>query len=188
MVPTLKRIKALNGERHAILVDQEGIPLFYPTLWVTVTLRGGSRAVNTIQNALNSIKCLYAWMSANDFNLEERFARGELLQTHEIHSLRDFFQKKFSRTSNNKVSFLSIKPNIVCNSSQYARMSVAAAYLEFLARRIHPTSENYEKRVTAMVIHIKANRPTQNTKTIKSDRNEKYLDDISLDRLGRVDI
>lgn len=51
----------MTGERHAILVDEAGMPLFYPTLWITVILRGGAKAVDTIQNALNAIKCLYAW-------------------------------------------------------------------------------------------------------------------------------
>ncbi len=31
----VRRITSVDGERHAILVDAAGMPLFYPTLWVT---------------------------------------------------------------------------------------------------------------------------------------------------------
>jgi hypothetical protein len=42
MALSIRRINGNDGERHAILVDEAGVPLFYPTLWVTAILRGGS--------------------------------------------------------------------------------------------------------------------------------------------------
>lgn len=35
MKPSARRIKSINGERLVILVDESGMPLFYPALYVT---------------------------------------------------------------------------------------------------------------------------------------------------------
>lgn len=183
MALAVRRIRAVDGERHAILVDKTGVPLFYPTLWVTVTLRGGARAVNTIQNALNAIKCLYAWQDVYALDVEQRFSSGKLLEPHEVHSLRDFLQKSLSQSAHTKLAPISRKRKTVSKSSHYARMTVAAEYLAFLARRLQPSSEQTEKRIAAMVAQIKANRPNQSTKNTTGDRDEKYLDDTALDAL-----
>lgn len=183
MALSIRRITGGDGERYAILVDAAGVPLFYPNLWVTVILRGGARAVNTIQNALNAIKCLYAWQDAYAIDVEQKFSDGELLKANEVHSLRDFLQKPLSYKSSGKVASLSRKQVAVSPSSQYARMTVAAEYLEFLARRLYPSSEEAEKRITAMVAQIKANRPRQTIKTMAGERDEKHLEDSALDGL-----
>lgn len=179
----IKRFMGNDGERHAILVDEKGIPLFYPNLWATAILRGGARAVNTIQNALNAIKCLYAWQEAYAVDIEQRFLAGDLLKANEVHSLRDFLQISLSQKSNRKVVPLSRKQKTVSPSSQYARMTVAADYLDFLASQLYPSSEEAQKRITAMVDQIKANRPNQTTKTMRGDRDEKHLEDTALDAL-----
>lgn len=187
MALSIRRIRSRDGERHAILVDEAGVPLFHPTLWVTVILRGGAKAVNTIQNALNAIKCLYAWQDAKVMNLEHRFSMGEMLEAHEVHSLRDFMQEPLGNDVNRKVVPLTGKRKVVSVSSQYARMSVAAEYLEFLARRLNPSSEENERRISNMVAQIKANRPNQITKTMDGERDEKHLNDVALDTLeGRL--
>lgn len=183
MALSVRRFTGDSGERHAILVDEAGMPLFYPTLWVTVILRGGARAVNTIHNALNAIKCLYAWQDAYALDVEQRFSRGAFLKANEVHALRDFLQESQSQKTNGRVVPFTRKQKNVSPSSQYARMSVAAEYLEFLARRVCPSSEEAEKRITAMVAQIKANRPNQTTKTMVGERDENHLEDSALDAL-----
>lgn len=183
MALAVKRVKGGNGERHAILVDESGVPLFYPTLWVTVILRGGSQAVNTIQNALNALKCLYAWQDAYALDIEQRFSSGKLLAANEVHSLRDFLQESLLQKREQKVIPISQKQKTVGSSTHYARITVAAEYLEFLARRIYPSSEAAGNRIAAMVAQIKANRPNQTTKTMGRERVDKHLEDSDLDSL-----
>lgn len=183
MAPSIRRIQGSSGERHAVLVDEAGIPLFYPTLWVTVMLRGGAKAVNTIRNALHAIKCLYAWQDASTVNLEQRFSSGGLLAENEVHSLRDFLQEPLRNKVDRKVVPLVRKRNVISENSQYALMSVAADYVEFLARRLNPSSEESEQRINKMVAQIKANRPNQTTKTMGGERDQKHLDDAALDAL-----
>lgn len=183
MTLSVRRFTGSDGERHAMLMDEAGMPLFYPALWVTVILRGGARAVNTIHNALNAIKCLYAWQEVYALDVEQRFSSGALLKANEVHSLRDFLQESRRQKVGGKVVPFSHKRKAVSSSSQYARMTVAAEYLEFLARRLSPSSEVAEKRITTMVAQIKANRPNQTTKTIGGERDDKHLEDSVLDAL-----
>lgn len=177
-----RRIKSSNGERFIVLVDERGMPLFYPALYVTVHLRGRSLAVNTIQNALDALKALYAWQSYYGIDVELRFSCGELLQSHEVHSLRDFMQQTLTSQNDGNVVPISRKPEIVSSHSQYARMSVIADYLSFLAGQLLSPSALGHEGIGRMVSQIKANRPRMLSKS-NINREEKHLDDAVLDSL-----
>lgn len=180
---SVRRIKSSNGERFVVLVDESGMPLFYPALYVSVHMRGRSLAVNTIQNALNALKALYAWQSYYGIDVESRFSRRELLQAHEVHSLRDFMQKPLLDENDGKVVSISRRPKTVSTSNQYARMSVIADYLGFLAGQHQlPSSPVGRDSAERMVAQIKANRPKTSSKS-SIDRDEKHLDDTLLDEL-----
>jgi integrase len=180
--PSARRINSFNGERLIVLVDESGMPLFYPALYVTVHMRGRSLAVNTIQNALNAIKALYAWQSYYSHDIESSFSRGELLQAHDVHSLRDFMQRPLRSDNGGKIVSISGRPAIVSTSNQYARMSVVADYLGFLAGQLQRSSAHSSESTQRMVAQIKANRPRKSTKS-NVDRDEKHLDDVLLDAL-----
>lgn len=145
-----RRIKSSNGERFVVLVDGAGMPLFYPALYVTVHMRGRSLAVNTIQNALNAIKALYAWQSYYCIDIESRFSCCERLQAHEVHSLRDFMQKPLVDENNGKVVSISLRGKTVSTSNQYARMSVIADYLDFLAGQLQTPSTQGSENIKRM--------------------------------------
>jgi hypothetical protein len=86
----------------------------------------GPLAVNTIQNAL---KALYAWQSYYGIDVLSHFSRCELLQTPEVHSLRDFMQKPLldeNDENDEKIVSISRRSKTVSTSNQYARMSVIA--------------------------------------------------------------
>lgn len=180
---SVRRIKSMSGERFVILVDESGMPLYYPALYITVHMRGRSLAVNTIQNALNALKAMYAWQSYYRIDVEERFSHGALLQPHEIHSLRDFMQKPLRDENGGKVVSITRWSKTVSASNQYARMSVIAEYLGFLAGQLQLSSSPVERHSTeGMIAQIRANRPkTSNRSNI--DRDEKHLDDTVLDAL-----
>ncbi|BDH47535.1 integrase [Salmonella enterica subsp. enterica serovar Choleraesuis] len=182
---SIRRIKSSSGERFVVLVDSVGMPLFYPALYVTVHMRGRSLAVNTIQNTLNAIKALYAWQSFYCIDIESRFSCCELLQTHEVHSMRDFMQKPLVDKNNGKAVSISRRGRTVSIRNQYARMSVIADYLGFLAGQLQKPSTQGNENIKRMVSLIKANRPKKPTKSI-IDRDEKRLDDSDLDALEKA--
>lgn len=175
---SIRRYTSSTGERFAVLVDDLGMPLYYPTLYVTCVLRGGGLAVNTIINSLTAIKALYAWQAYHGFEVESRFERSELLLTHEIHSLRDFLQIPLipAQQLATNVRALKQEVRVVGSDSQYLRMSVIADYLKFLAERLHPRTGASSAAIYKMVKAIKENRPKKDTRS-KGDRDENHLDD-----------
>lgn len=181
---SVRRFQAESGERFSILVDETGMPLYYPALFVTAELRGAGLAVNTINHALSAIKVLFAWASYYSIDVESRFKRSELLLAHEIHSLRDFTQKRLADTRSEvgKVVPIKRRRHPVSKESQYTRMTVMASYLGFLAGRIHPVTATIAKDIDSMVKMIKANRPRVNLNTEK-DRSEIHLEEGLLDAL-----
>ena len=46
-----------GGERAPFLLDDSGVPMFYPTLFTTVRLRNAGAAVNTTNNPTNYSGC-----------------------------------------------------------------------------------------------------------------------------------
>lgn len=184
MIPQMRRVVCSDGERLVVLVGGDGIPLFYPTLYVTAELRGNGLAVNTNVNALTAIKSLYAWQEYFGIDLEVRFKNNQLLEAHEIHALRDFLQKPLRNGSSKKV--VSIKrPKAVESEVQYARMSVIASYLEFLAGKLQRATDRSADATATMVSQIKANRP-QKAGRSDADREDKHLDDEMLDSLQAI--
>ncbi|MCO8165836.1 site-specific integrase [Pseudomonas sp. 21LCFQ010] len=175
---SIRRFTGNQGERFAMLVDELGMPLFYPALFVTCMLRGGGLAINTIINALTAIKAMYAWQDYYGLELESRFKRSELLLPNEIHSLRDFMQIPLAPAQQLSSNVRAIKQSVrvVSSESQYSRMSVIAEYLKFLAGRLHPHTEVSSAAIAQMSQAIKDNRPKKDTRS-NTDREDNYLDE-----------
>lgn len=179
---SVRRFQGKNGERFSILVDDTGMPLYYPALYVTAEMRGASLSINTINKALSAVKAIYAWQTYYNLDLESRFKRSELLQPHEIHSLRDFMQKPLANMAppTEKVVVITGQSERVAKDNQFNRMSTIASYVGFLAGRLCPVTSTSAKEISALVERIKANRPRIGNKT-DSDRSDIHLDDTALD-------
>ncbi len=93
MRTSIRSFVAANGERTAVLVDGEGMPLFYPNLFVTWRLRSSSLAANSILNALNVVKALFVWQDEVGIDLEAELSKGELLDEELIRDLSDSLQR-----------------------------------------------------------------------------------------------
>ncbi|WP_338920895.1 site-specific integrase [Pseudomonas silesiensis] len=184
---SMRRFQGEGGERFSILVDDFGMPLYYPALYVTAELRGASLSINTINSALSAIKAMYAWQEYYGFDLESRFKRSELLEPHEIHSLRDFMQKPMGSMLPDGMKVVSInsRKKRVSKDAQYNRLTTIAGYVGFLAGRLHPVTPESVEAINAMVARIKANRPKIGGE-IENDRSESYLDDAVLDSLEEI--
>lgn len=183
----IRRFQGESGERFSILVDDTGMPLYYPALYVTAEMRGGSLSINTINNALSALKAMCAWQDYYGQDLESRFKRSELLCRHEIHSLRDFMQKPLEDMwpKDKKVVALKGRQRRVAKDNQYNRMTVIAGYVGFLAGRLHPVTVTSAQEIDAMVAQIKANRPKIGDKT-EEGRSDSHLDDAVLDTVEEI--
>ncbi|NWB16236.1 site-specific integrase [Pseudomonas sp. D6002] len=184
---SVRRFRGESGERFSILVDESGMPLYYPALYVTAELRGASLSINTINSALSALKAMYIWQGYYGLDLESRFKRSELLLAHEIHSLRDFMQKPFESMvpQGGNVVALKGRQKKVSKDNQYNRMSVIASYVGFLAGRLHPMTATSAKEIAALAAQIKANRPKIGDKS-DADRSDSHLDDDVLDLVEEI--
>ncbi len=60
-------------------IDEQGCPLFYPTLFATSQLRNSGAPFNTIRNKLADIVVLLRWEQRQARDLVAEFARGHFL-------------------------------------------------------------------------------------------------------------
>ncbi len=56
---SVKRFVMNSGERFAVLIDSNGLPLTYPNLYTMIYLRNRGHSVNTIVAVLEDIELLY---------------------------------------------------------------------------------------------------------------------------------
>lgn len=178
MRTSIRRFVAANGERTAVLVDGEGMPLFYPNLFVTWRLRSSSLAANSILNALNAVKALLVWQDEVGIDLEAEFSKGELLDEELIRDLSDSLQRALP-SQGKKIVSIKRKALVIGASNYFFRLTVVANYLEFLANRLMPSGQS-DSAVRLMVGMIKANRPPRPNKSAV-DRDERHLDEAVLD-------
>jgi integrase len=182
---SMRRFVAADGERFAVLVDGSGMPLYYPTLFTTWHLRSRSLAANSIANALNAIKALFAWEAQVGIDLMILFSQGELLGEERVRGLSDFLQLALApEHREKKVAPITRRPKTVGNSNHYFRLTVVADYLGFLAKRLCPSSRG-DREIKLMVASIRANRPSKPNKSV-SDKDELYLDEAVVEAVEQA--
>jgi len=163
-----------GGERAPFLLDERGLPLFYPTLFATVHLRNAKRAVNTIRNRLADILVLHRWEADNGRDLVSEFSEGRFLEMPDIISLRDFAKLDMREHKTQKTKRKAktvrliegdvgrnIQSAVVSGEHQFARMTTFADYLKFVALVLtqHRNSARDAKAIDRMSNLIKQNRP-----------------------------
>lgn len=153
------------------------MPLFYPTLFTTWTLRANSQAANSITNALNALKALCSWEARRGTDLVSIFTQGVLLDQNQIRDLCDYLQLSLDGEKITKVTSITRKPKVVGANVHYFRISTAAQYLQFLAYRVAPLLD--DAVVNKMVQTIKAHRPGKPNKS-SVDRDELHLSDEAI--------
>ncbi|MCG9738301.1 site-specific integrase [Shewanella insulae] len=80
----LKRLRMTSGEDYAILLGEDGMPLAYPNLFVTLHHRNKSDSTNTCIVVFEHIKFLHEICDFLQINLIERCKRGEFLSKSEL--------------------------------------------------------------------------------------------------------
>ena len=144
MIEKLMRFQ--TGERFPILLGQDGIPVFYPNLYL-LTMCRRKDAVNTMRARNRAIMHLYLWAEINKIDLEGRFKSKELLSIEEIESLCTSLLKELKFVKNyksnkklnlpRKITSLNFSMGIekikyVCSNTYNQRIMYVTAYIEWL--------------------------------------------------------
>ena len=83
----VKTILTSSGERLPVLLGQDGLPMFEPTVFSLSEVRSRNRASNTIDSYLRSVMVLLLFLNLRKINLEDRLDEGLLLSLGEIEEL-----------------------------------------------------------------------------------------------------
>ncbi|EPG7966332.1 tyrosine-type recombinase/integrase [Citrobacter koseri] len=175
-----------SGERYCMVVDRaSGLPMYYPTLFLTTQIRNKGNAFSTTLAAANNLVLLLRFLESRDINLEQRFLTKDFFKPHELDDLRDFAQRKQGRMPSKALSNPWLDDeltNIVDNGTQHSRLTTFANYLRWYAMHILKMPElDVVEQTNAMAEQIKTRRPSKQGRN--GDLQDKSLSDVQLDAL-----
>ena len=77
-----------QGERYPVFIDEDGIPDFWITLYVTEILRASLKQT-AIENTIRNLTHLKLWEEMNQRDLVSEFSQAKFLSEADIYSIRD---------------------------------------------------------------------------------------------------
>lgn len=175
----LTRTKLASGERYSVLLDEKGVPAWYPTLFATSQLINKAAAPNTIEAYLNAIRLLLEWCNSSGIVLEELFSSNRFLAAEQVEQLCIYLREKKStkksglvrnintKTSFNKAAAIKARPSVTSNTL-YIRASYVAKYVDWLAKQVlsergRIIDKDIAHSIRQMVKSIEARRPIRAT-------------------------
>jgi integrase len=172
-----------DGERYPMYVNDNGIPDFWITMFVSAKLRT-SHTASSIENFIRDIDHLRRWEKVEKRDLISEFTSGRLLTQEDVHEIRDhclldarsinkFFKKKVSdNVALINANYPSAKKtfDIVCKTHYANRLGHCAEYLDFCARNILKRNKNF-KEITVEIKSMKALIKAQSSKVVRHGRN-----------------
>lgn len=174
-----------NGERYPVLLEENGMPHFFVTLWVTSKLRSGGKAYRTIRNKISHVKWFLGWQEKEHRDLYLEFQQGNFLCDDDIESIKAYLaldinylnsverkvrkgKSKTVRLSDDNPQIINIQPSVGYNH-HYNRMTSVIEYLTFIAKiavsRIATAKNN--QVLEKMIRQFKAARPKGKNKKLK---------------------
>lgn len=172
-----------------MVVDRSsGLPMYYPTLFLTTQIRNKGDAFSTILAVASNLVMLLRFFESRGIDLEQRFLTKDFFKPHELDDLRDFAQRKQGKkplmaTSNPWREDAMI--DTVANGTQHSRLTTFANYLRWYAVHTLKAAElDVVEQINAMAEQIKKRRPFK--KNRGSELQDRSLSDFQLDALFEV--
>lgn len=198
----IKNLVFSNGERYPILMDSNGTPDYWITLYVTEKLRP-SQTQSSIINTLGHLIHLKLWEEINNRNLIEEFTESKFLSNEDAYSIRDHcmldsrsLRKWLKRSKNNVVRFPSASAanfmpiQSVSSNHTSNRMAHIASYLDFIVRVLLKNKllkESVSTSITNMNKSLLANKPKGNKgKGLAADPNSKSAPPEAFSRILEI--
>lgn len=192
-----------GGERYPMLVDSEGMPDFWVTLYVSVVLRADLKQT-AIENTIRDILHLKLWEEINGRDLIAEMRQAKFLSDSDITSIRDHcwlntrHLREWEETKIRKnatklsVSFPVTVPNIGGVSKGHAtnRLAHIASFLDFTARAMLRRRANFVSltaSIDALKINIIKQKPKGQGGKSKANGSKKIAPSLEVfDRLMKV--
>ena len=171
-----------TGERYCLLLHAEtGLPLWWPTLYVTTQIRAASSSVATIETALRSIQILLSYAIEHRICIEQRIRARKHLALYEVAGLADWAQRSFHRSR--PLKGRGRRPPTVSRGQHAIRLTWIAKYVKWLAQTILTITPDDTAAIERVVKAILARRPRSRSGSSIPDR---ALTDEQCDRLLEV--
>jgi len=150
-------LKMEDGRRFALLL-KDGIPMYYPSLYITTRKRNSS--YNTQRNIQQHIKLLQSWCEIEGIVLEERFSSGGQLSGRECLSLIDFcaWDSDTIKRMCSGIRMLSSAYTQVGREEASTRVINIKGYLEFLFKLLAGCGDD-DPRLGAMLKDLESQMP-----------------------------
>ncbi len=173
---TLRATVAPDGEVHPLIVGSDGLPLWWPNLYLLTAHRNRGVAFGTLAAYGNTLCRLYAWAEKRELPIDRRFLDRTWLLDWELNSLADELSVQVRGVSQprpwrsrpgNVEQFLAPKVSkapLVANRTSAVRLNLITDYLSwlgtegvnrapFLIKRIH------ENELQKMILRLLKKRP-----------------------------
>lgn len=154
---SVKRFVMSSGERFAVLLDSNGVPMTYPNLYTIIHLRNRGQSINTISALLEDIKLLFQLLDNLGIDLEQRVKSKDFLKLNEIEviaNLASFSRSRLDGMASNKkiINFpksnnrersranLVITQDYVSKQLIYRRLTNFAEYIGWLETYFHSSA------------------------------------------------
>ncbi|RZR41923.1 site-specific integrase [Vibrio vulnificus] len=181
--------KFMSGERYVFLLDDDGVPDFWVTHFVTQKLRM-SKTATTIQQYLKSIKHLKVWESLNNRDLLNEISKGDIPSIDDINALKEHcalqakvFKNQVKSNVTNMADFhlSKSKDKPTVTKSQYiSRIAHIAEYLHFCGMervKKKPSASNLFDELDVMKGQIKSGMAKGRTKNKQKDLDKSGIPD-----------
>ncbi|QMJ67353.1 site-specific integrase [Escherichia coli] len=169
--------KFMSGERYVFLLDDDGMPDFWVTHFVTNKLRK-NLTTSSIQQYLKSIKHLKLWESINGRDLLEEIYNGAIPTLDDINALKEHCsyrasvfknQIKTNVTDMGKFHLSKSKDKPTVTKSQYiSRMAHITEYLHFCGKervKKKPSASQLFDALDLMKTQLKSDMPKDRLKS-----------------------
>lgn len=127
----VKSTRHQNGEIFLNLLNKEGAPLFWPSIWTLTELRATGKSINTISQALGTLKVVYDFLDEFGIDLNSRLQSAKFLERHELDGLLRYLKKPLRKISKGKVVQIN-KFDEISLGAFAIRLNYTRAYFAFL--------------------------------------------------------
>lgn len=144
----VKTVVLSSGERLPILLDQQGQPMFDPTVFALTEVRGKNLAANTIGNVLRAVMAFQLFLDARGIDLDTRLADGALLSLGEVEDLARLCRLKIAdltALSGERANVVAAPAPTQVASHEKARMKAQAVSSTEVAPGVAATRLHYTR-------------------------------------------
>jgi len=177
MKSAVKTFVMESGERYCLLIDKNnGLPLFYPNLFLTTQVRNRSLSYSSMESALSGISVLMRFMKERNEIIEDRFRSGDFFNINELDAIRDFCQIRFksslTESDNGMFTLFELREydDKVSAQTEYVRLTIIAQYTKWLAEQFNNNNRLTKLQITEMEKGLKTRRP------VRKNRNLEFID------------